>query len=133
MILSINPCYVEKIISGEKIYEFRKFKPSKSIDRIYIYETSPIKKIIGFFKYTDVIIGEKKSIWNKYYDVSGISQNNYFEYYSNSVNAYVYKISELKVLADAIDPYKTIDGFRAPQSYRYMERGKINELICNLV
>jgi type I restriction enzyme S subunit len=50
VLLSIKPKYVELIKAGFKKYEFRR-KISKKFDgsKVYIYSTSPIKKIIGVF------------------------------------------------------------------------------------
>jgi hypothetical protein len=58
VLLSIKPKYVKSIIEGDKRYEFRKtiFK-NREINRIYIYSSSPVKKIVGTFeiggRYTD--------------------------------------------------------------------------------
>ena len=47
ILLSIKPEYVEKILKGEKRYEFRRKLCQKEVDKIYIYETSPVKKVVG--------------------------------------------------------------------------------------
>lgn len=44
ILLSIKPEYVERIMDGSKIYEFRKRKCSKDINGIIIYSTAPVKK-----------------------------------------------------------------------------------------
>ena len=49
LLLSIRPEFVEKIISHEKKYEFRKRIFRKNVDKIFIYSSSPEKKIIGYF------------------------------------------------------------------------------------
>jgi len=45
VLLSIKPKYVEKIVNGEKQYEFRKriFR-NKNVRKAFIYSTSPTKK-----------------------------------------------------------------------------------------
>lgn len=53
VILSIKPKYVEKILSGTKTIELRrciwnlKDILSNNIERIYIYSSSPTKKVVG--------------------------------------------------------------------------------------
>lgn len=47
VLMSINPEHVNNIMSGKKVYEFRKVKCKKKIDSIVIYSTSPIMKIVG--------------------------------------------------------------------------------------
>jgi len=50
VLLSIKPEYAEKILSGEKKYEYRRaiFK-DQSVNKIIIYASSPIQKVIGEF------------------------------------------------------------------------------------
>ena len=47
VLISIKPKYIEKIKQGIKTFELRKriFKNYDKINTIYIYSTSPIKKI----------------------------------------------------------------------------------------
>ncbi len=49
VIFSIKPKYVERILSGEKKYEFRKRIWKKQVDRVFIYASSPVKKIVASF------------------------------------------------------------------------------------
>ena len=46
-LLSIKPEYVEKIISGEKEYEYRKRIFKQKIKSVIIYCTMPVGEIIG--------------------------------------------------------------------------------------
>ncbi len=45
--MPIKPIYAEKLIKGEKKYEFRKTAIRSDLSHIIIYATSPVKKIIG--------------------------------------------------------------------------------------
>ena len=56
VILSIKPKHVEKILSGEKQYEFRKqiFK-NPEVENIFIYASSPVKKIVAVFRPAKII------------------------------------------------------------------------------
>ena len=47
ILLSINPEHVENILDGTKKYEYRKKSCKKDIDRIVIYSTHPVKKVVG--------------------------------------------------------------------------------------
>lgn len=48
--MSIKPEWAKKIYSGEKIVEWRKIKLKNfSIEnKIFLYETAPIKKVTGY-------------------------------------------------------------------------------------
>ncbi len=47
MLLSINPEHVEKILTGQKQFEFRKVRCRSDVSKIVIYATSPVMKIVG--------------------------------------------------------------------------------------
>lgn len=49
VILSIKPEYVSEIIAGRKRFEFRKAVFAKSVEKVYIYASAPISKVVGEF------------------------------------------------------------------------------------
>lgn len=49
VLLSIKPKYVDEILSGAKRYEFRRVIFRKSVETIYIYCNSSVKRIVGSF------------------------------------------------------------------------------------
>ena len=55
VLISIKPEFVEKIISHEKMYEFRKSIFKKNPEKIFIYSTSPQREIVGYFKPSKII------------------------------------------------------------------------------
>lgn len=120
ILLSIKPEFVNKILSHEKLYEFRKSIFKQDVERIYIYSTYPIKKIVGYFEVTDIICKSPKELWELFSDVSGICENDFFRYYSNSEEGFAIKIDNLVIFDEFID-MNSIDDFRAPQSFCYVE------------
>ena len=66
VLLSIKPEFVEKIFSGEKLYEYRKatFK-NEDISSVVIYSTMPVGKIVGEFKFKKIHIDSIEIIWNE--------------------------------------------------------------------
>ena len=57
ILISINPEHVENIFNGTKKYEYRKIKCKQDIDKIIIYSTSPIMKIVGEAKVEEILEG----------------------------------------------------------------------------
>ena len=47
VLMSIKPEYVSNILNGKKKYEFRKNACKKEIEKMIIYSTSPISKVVG--------------------------------------------------------------------------------------
>jgi type I restriction enzyme S subunit len=120
ILLSIKPEFVNKILSHEKLYEFRKAIFKQEVDRIYIYSTYPVKKIVGYFEVTEIICESPKCLWDLFSDVAGICENDFFKYYSNSEEGFAIKIDNLEVFDEFID-MSNFEDFRAPQSFCYIE------------
>lgn len=59
VILSIKPKWAELIYSGKKIIEWRKSFPKiiqcefSKIEKVFLYETAPVKKITGYFEFNE--------------------------------------------------------------------------------
>lgn len=119
-LLSIKSEFVNKILSHEKLYEFRMSIFTQEVGRIYIYSTYPVKKIVGYFEVTEIICKSPNCLWNLFSDVVGICENDFFKYYSNSEERFAIKIDNLEVFDDFID-MGNFEDFRAPQSFCYIE------------
>jgi type I restriction enzyme S subunit len=129
IILSINPKYVKLIKNKKKRWEFRKqlWSNHKIIDKIYIYETSPVKKIIGYFT-TDLIIkGTPEDIWNLCKTGAGITKWEFNAYFSKRSEGSAIKITKLHLFNRSIEPRDQIKGFHAPQNFMYVNK-RIEEL-----
>lgn len=121
VLLSIKPIYVDEILAGKKIFEFRKsiFK-KKNIGKVFIYSSSPVKKIVASFEIARIIADSPKNLWNKCQKYGGISENDFFEYFKNSDIGYAIEITNLNEFSEPINPYKLKKDFRPPQSYCYL-------------
>ena len=64
VILSIRPTFCQSIFEGKKVYEYRKrvFKRT-DIDKVYIYASKPICKIVGYFTIAAMIEDNPTEIW----------------------------------------------------------------------
>lgn len=120
ILLSINPQYVEKILNGTKRYEFRKNACRRHVDKIVIYSTTPIMKVVGEAKVEDVLIGEPENIWEKTEENSGIDKKFFDQYYEGRKHAVAYKLTNV---IEYREPKKLKDyGISvAPQSFRYID------------
>ena len=120
LLISIKPEFVEKILSGEKKYEFRRTIFRQKVDKVYIYSTSPDKLIVGYFDFEEVIEDTPSNLWDKFNGCGGISKESFFEYYEGKEIGYAIKIGKLHVFSKPID-VSTLKDFRAPQSFCYIE------------
>ncbi|MDD2666585.1 MAG: hypothetical protein PHD13_05310 [Methanocellales archaeon] len=122
VLLSIKPKYANAILSGEKEYEFRKviFK-DRNVERVYIYSSSPVKRIVGVFIVGDIIEGHPERIWERCQKKSGINKEDFFNYFNGSEKGYAIKIDDLETIEDPIDPRSLSSDFVPPQSFCYFD------------
>ncbi|NIZ19524.1 ASCH domain-containing protein [Entomospira culicis] len=115
IVLSIKPQYASLILSGEKRYEYRKSIPKKKIARVYIYVTSPIKKIVGYFTVEEIIYKHVDDLWQETSATAGISQHDFYIYFKNRNHGYAFKIKKVFHLTKP-RKLKSV----APQSFHYI-------------
>jgi len=120
VILSIKPEYCKEIKNGNKKYEFRKriFRYRETVDFVFMYSTSPVKKIVGIFTIESIIEDNPRKLWEKFKDFSSIEEEKFFEYFGRRKKGFAIKIKEVKTV-DPIDPKKLIPNFSPPQSFCY--------------
>lgn len=98
ILMPINPEYVEEILSGRKKYEYRKIKAKRNnIDKMIIYSTSPVMKVVAEVIIKDILEEEPDVLWEMTKNESGISKEFYNKYYKNKKKAVAYKLGEIKI------------------------------------
>lgn len=120
-LLSIQPTYANAIERGEKKIEFRKRVFSKTVKRVYIYSSSPVRRIIGYFQVKDIICDTPEKLWIKYSSVGSINLDKYTNYFKGYSTAYGIIVEDYVNFIEAKDPKKFDSDFRAPQSYCYID------------
>ncbi len=130
IILSIHPSHIEKILSGEKRYEYRKRIPT-DIRYIVVYATASIKMIVAFIEIDSVIKGTPKEVWDKTKNHSGISEDYFMHYFANCQDSYAIKFKAVHELLPPKPLTDLSDHICAPQSYTYL-RETIIELYYKL-
>ncbi|EMA08433.1 hypothetical protein [Haloferax denitrificans] len=121
-LLSIKPEFGEKILAGEKQYEFRRttFSDANSIDFIYLYASSPVMQIIGGFTYNRIIEASPDELWELFGDQSGIEdQDRFMDYYEGAETGYAIEINTTYPLQKPITPTEIFEDFVPPVSFFY--------------
>jgi predicted transcriptional regulator len=120
VLLSIKPQFAEKILTGEKKFEFRRSifkKPQVRV--VIIYASAPIQKVIGEFTISEILYDKVDSLWQKTYKHSGITEDIFFKYFENKDWGYALKIDNVKKYKTPLCLYKHF-GLFPPQSYAYL-------------
>ncbi len=120
-LLSIRPEYAQQIIGGTKKVEFRKKGFSDTVKKVLVYSSSPQKRIVGYFKVTNIIVDTPFKVWNQYETVGGITKEKYDDYYKNCEQAYAIEIKKFFSFSYPLNPQEFDKSFRPPQSYCYVD------------
>jgi predicted transcriptional regulator len=119
ILLSINPEHVENIFNGTKKVEYRKVKCRGEVDKILIYATSPVKKVVGEVALLGVIEDLPDNVWRLTSQDAGITREFFDRYYQNKSKAFAYKLGEVTKYQEPFD--LSVLGVKlAPQSFIYI-------------
>ena len=121
VLLSIKPEYVDKIISGEKKFEYRKRIFKEKVDTVVVYSTMPVGKIVGEFKIEEIINDTPDNIWSLTSHHSGVSEVFFMEYFDKCSEGFALKIKDIELYNTPIDPKKRKMHFTPPQSFMYVD------------
>lgn len=119
IVLSINPEYVERIFAGSKKYEFRKRLANRTVDKILMYSTAPIMKVVGEVQIVKTISASPTSLWEYTKNFAGISRDKYRKYFKGCKVAYAYQLGQVT----RYNPPKELSEFNIklpPQSFLYL-------------
>lgn len=128
ILLSINPEYVERILSGEKKYEYRRRLANDDVEAIIIYATSPIMRIVGEVEVDEKIEMPPSPLWEKTKKSSGISRKKYRDYFCGCKKAYAYKLGHVTGYENA-KLLSEIGIEQAPQSFIYLTDEQYKQLV----
>ncbi len=128
VLLSVKPKYAEKILEGGKKYEFRRsiFRRN-DVEKVYIYSSSPVSKIIAVFEIERILKDSPKEIWKQCQKYAGISKKDFFAYFKNSEVAFAIEIGGVDSFHEPIDPF-IIENFKPPQSFYYVPTNFLQNL-----
>lgn len=119
MLLSINPQHVERIMSGEKRFEFRRNRCKREVDKIIIYATAPIQKVVAEVSLLDILEGTIEEVWEQTKEYAGVKKEFYNHYFEGKETAFAYKLDSVKIYDEPL----SLEHFgvkQAPQSYQYI-------------
>ena len=123
-IFSIKDKYSDRIYSRKKKAELRRGNVNvKKNEVCFIYTTSPVKKITGYFIVEKKVTLPIKELWEKTKNFSGVSKEEFFGYFKGKEmgTAIIFRIVvrfRNEISLDSIRKRKS--EFRPPQSYCYV-------------
>lgn len=125
MLISIRHEFAEKIYSGDKCFELRKFVPHCDyLTKCYIYEPLPVGRITGWFLYGGFYQAEKYHFLMDWHAFIGIDPVRYFRYYNDRASVVAWLV--LRPSRQDCGTLQACGIARAPQSYMFFDDSILN-------
>lgn len=122
VLLSIKPEYADRILSGEKRFEFRKALFKKSdVKTVVIYATLPVGKVVGEFEIGEILNESPSKLWRSTREHSGITKSFFEKYFRGRKAGYAIGVKAAIRYETPLDLQALIPGGVAPQSFRYLD------------
>lgn len=121
-LVSIRPEYVERILSGEKTYEYRRriFK-HPGVDTLAIYATMPVGKVVAEAGIVTILESTPEDIWERTGRHAGISEDRFRAYFHGCGTAYAIGLRDVHAFTRPLTLAEYAPGIvRAPQSFVYI-------------
>lgn len=121
-LLSIHEVYYKRLLSGEKLFEFRKRVPVglKSGDELAIYCTKPTCSIVAYAEIGGVLEDSPARLWERTSFAAGIEEQAFKSYFGKTQKAYGIIISKIHELKRPISMAALRGRSFAPQSFIYL-------------
>ncbi|MCV3734313.1 F0F1 ATP synthase subunit alpha [Ureaplasma miroungigenitalium] len=121
IMVSVSPEEAEALFENEKPVLFFKVTPVQPVERVIVYATAPVKKVVGEFDLEEIKILNPRTAWRTYGANSVIKTAKEFNaYFANNSEAHV-------IIASAIYKYsnpKTLDKYdikKGPSGFTYLK------------
>lgn len=119
ILLPIKEEYIERILNGEKKYEYRHCLAQKKIDTIILYATAPKCVVVGEVSVIGRIEKPPTVLWEETKKYAGITRKKYREYFSGKKNAKAYVLGK-PIRYSREMPLEEFGLTHAPQSFIYL-------------
>lgn len=130
LLLSLRPEYARLIYSGRKRAELRRTRPSRKISEVFVYETSPVKRITGWFKILRVHTTSASKAWKRFRKVLSVTRSQFRSYVQGKRTVTLYLIQHFRKFKEGVLLSKIWRNGRPPQSYRYLDRRSARVLLA---
>lgn len=123
VLLSIKPEFANKILDGQKRFEYRKviFK-QQQIRTVVVYASSPVCKVIGEFDIDTILMNDPESLWKQTKSGAGITYNYFEQYFQGKEQAYAIQVKNVRRYKKAFRLSEKYPGVMPPQSFCYVDK-----------
>ena len=123
LLLSLKPRFADLVFQGLKTAELRRRIARSAVNRdVFVYVSSPVRKLRGGFRVEHVWEGSPESVWEQVSEFAKVDKGDFDSYYAERPIAYALKIADpwqydRPVSLDRLR--MRLKDFVVPQSWRY--------------
>ncbi len=129
-LVSIHPEHISNILTGSKVFEYRKVFPSKKVSHLVFYCTAPVKKVVAVAEVLDCLVGSPTWIWARTAYGSGISRRFFRDYFSGRRSASAFVLGNVYEMTTPIELDELTGQKVPPQSFYYLDDADM-DLVSN--
>ena len=122
VLVSIHPEHLANVLSGKKVFEYRKVIPSQKISHLVLYCTAPVNKVVAVAEVVDLLKGSPSRIWNETAYGAGITRRFYREYFSGQKSACSFALGSVFELSEPLCLSQFSSCKVPPQSFCYLDK-----------
>lgn len=130
VLLSIQPYFVQKILSGEKTAELRRVRPRLASEgrRVLFYSSSPVMALTGGATIASVVEGPRERVWDRVGASSGVTRRQFDRYFAGAratVALVLEDVWHCQVPIGLASLRNRVPRFHPPQSYCYVTHAEV--------
>jgi predicted transcriptional regulator len=131
-LLPIQPMYVEAILEGRKKVEFRRRSFGRPVGHVVVYSTSPVQRIVAFFRVSGIREASPHELWKRYWKVGGIDQDMFEAYYQGAQKGVAIEIDEVFSLKTPLPLKSLCETLSVPQSFLYLPGMLFQQVVAHV-
>lgn len=129
VLISIHPEHVANILSGAKVFEYRKVMPTQDISYLVLYCTAPVKRIVAAVEVVGCLVGSPSRVWADTAYGAGITRKFYRDYFSGKSSAGSFTLGNVYELPEPLELAKLSSCKAPPQSFCYLNIRDISKIL----
>lgn len=121
VLLSVKPRFADAILSGRKVFEFRRAVFRRpGVCKVVLYASSPVQRVVGEFYVEDILAMKPRALWAATKDGSGIDKEYFDTYFEGRRTAYALKVRAARRYPRPLELGQHFGISRPPQSFCYL-------------
>jgi predicted transcriptional regulator len=126
-LLPIHPRFADAILAGTKRVEFRRVGFATAPTHVVVYATSPVMKVVCWFRVVAIEHAAPSTLWGKYRHVAGISHKDFGRYFKGTRRGVAIRVGKV-VRPTSPLPLKKLGVRRPPQGFQYLSEETLETL-----